>query len=137
MALEETPFHNDSNWAFMYVVLSLIPVAFVAVAVYSTYRHRAMAARGRDVEMAMRSQPPQRPRYPWRDVVMAPERRQHSNPYEAQAAPSREQEADEHTADRNDNTTGIAVSGTYAYEMANGEPGNSRRDAPDFEAVPL
>ncbi|KAI4868258.1 hypothetical protein F4820DRAFT_445166 [Hypoxylon rubiginosum] len=133
MAPEKTPLRNDSNWTFMYVVLGLIPVAFVAVTVYSTCR---TMERGNDIEMAVQTQPSQRPRFPWREAVTAPGRPQHSNPYEVQAASSREKQADRHTGD-NENTTGIAVSGLYEYGKADDKPSNSRRYSQDFEAVPL
>ncbi|KAI0883321.1 uncharacterized protein GGS22DRAFT_195471 [Annulohypoxylon maeteangense] len=61
----------DSNWTFMYVVLSLIPVAFVAVAVLSTRRDKAIQREKSDMEMAIvrRQTWP-----PWRKATSGPKR---------------------------------------------------------------
>ncbi|KAK8041184.1 hypothetical protein PG994_014191 [Apiospora phragmitis] len=41
----EDPFKGDgTNWTPLYVILFLIPVLFVAIAVYSTWRDRRAAA---------------------------------------------------------------------------------------------
>jgi uncharacterized membrane protein len=44
-----TEVHFGSNWTAIYVVLGAIPVVFVIVAVYSTWRER-MTKRQRDLE---------------------------------------------------------------------------------------
>ncbi|KAI1776009.1 hypothetical protein F4818DRAFT_440388 [Hypoxylon cercidicola] len=149
MAPEKTPFHYDSNWTFMYVVLGLIPVAFIAAAVYSNCQHKT-TERGNDIEMAVRAQPPQRPRFPWREEIATSERPQDSNPYEAQAASklpispsqfghrtgiaSRDQETNENTRGSGENPThDVAVPGPYGYN----ESRNGRIHPQDFEFVPL
>ncbi|KAL7625628.1 hypothetical protein AAE478_004848 [Parahypoxylon ruwenzoriense] len=60
---------NDSNWTFMYVVLGLIPFAFVAIALFSTWRDEA-ARKEPDYEM---TRPYQRSWFPWREAVAASE----------------------------------------------------------------
>ncbi|KAI1758556.1 hypothetical protein GGR53DRAFT_516726 [Hypoxylon sp. FL1150] len=124
MAPEKTPFHNDSNWTFMYIVLGLIPVAFVAVAVYSSCQKTA-TKRGNDIEMAN----PSRPSFP---------RWKYSDPYESRAVsippapPSKDQWADQYKGRRSGNfICGIAVSGDGNSESS------SRRPSQDFENVPF
>ncbi|KAI6090950.1 hypothetical protein F4821DRAFT_255695 [Hypoxylon rubiginosum] len=136
MAPDKTPFHNDSNWTFMYVILGLIPVAFVAVAVYSSCQNTAIK-RGNDIEMAT---PSRRPRFPWKEPIETFQRRQHSNPYEAEAAsipptpPPKDQEVGGHKGRRNQNIIyGVAISGNGDGD---GES-SSRKLSQDLENVPF
>ncbi|KAI1451993.1 hypothetical protein F4805DRAFT_463221 [Annulohypoxylon moriforme] len=61
----------DSNWTVMYVMLSLIPVAFAAVAILSVRRDKATQREKHDIEMAIIHR---RARFPWREAVGHPER---------------------------------------------------------------
>ncbi|KAI1377467.1 hypothetical protein F4677DRAFT_59587 [Hypoxylon crocopeplum] len=68
MSTEGTPLYNDSNWTFMYVLLGLIPIVFVAVAFYSLWRDRAIQ-RQDDIEMAVYARTFHQAWFPWRDAV--------------------------------------------------------------------
>ncbi|KAI1214519.1 uncharacterized protein F4807DRAFT_848 [Annulohypoxylon truncatum] len=71
----------DSNWTFMYVLVCLIPVAFVAVAILSMRRDKATKREKDDIEMAIMHQ---RTWFPWRKAASDSERSKDSqgrNPY--------------------------------------------------------
>lgn len=72
MAIENPQLYNNSNWTFMYVVLSLIPVAFVAVSLISIRRDR-MARRQSDIETADRGPVFERAWFPRREAIAASE----------------------------------------------------------------
>ncbi|KAI0167164.1 hypothetical protein GGR52DRAFT_91556 [Hypoxylon sp. FL1284] len=142
MAPDKTPLRDDSNWAFMYVVLALIPVAFVAIAVYSTRQNTTTVGGRGDIEMAVRAQPSRRP---WRE----PETPQRPSP--AQAASSSvvpspfsghrasglagHQEAKGHvrTGGRGKNPT----KGPYEYGNENDGLDHNTNNSQHFENVPL
>ncbi|KAI0119134.1 hypothetical protein F4814DRAFT_410697 [Daldinia grandis] len=71
MALKGTPplpSNNNSNWTFMYILLGLIPVTFIAIAVFAVWRDKRTPPR--DIEMA--ALPSQRV-LPWQEAVAASE----------------------------------------------------------------
>ncbi|KAI1404520.1 hypothetical protein F4819DRAFT_483474 [Hypoxylon fuscum] len=119
MPVEQTSFHNDSNWTFMYVILGLIPVLFVAVAMYSVWRDRSIL-RQNDFEMAVFDQTCQRSRFPWREAIAASERRGHS-PYTVHPAQAK---------------TKSSVSPLSIGRQTRGS-GKSQGGSQDFEDVPL
>ncbi|KAI0201091.1 hypothetical protein F4808DRAFT_460293 [Astrocystis sublimbata] len=45
MEAPETAVHYDSDWTAIYVVIGAIPVVFVGVALYTTWRERIRARR--------------------------------------------------------------------------------------------
>ncbi|KAI2623378.1 hypothetical protein GGR54DRAFT_638612 [Hypoxylon sp. NC1633] len=63
--------YNDSNWMFAYVLLCLVPVAFVSIALYSAWRGKAAGQGQRDIEMGIQNQ---RVESPWRGAMEWPGR---------------------------------------------------------------
>ncbi|KAI0379852.1 hypothetical protein F5Y04DRAFT_289712 [Hypomontagnella monticulosa] len=113
MEVDETPIYNDGNWTFLYVILGLIPIAFISIAIFSLARDRITQSQNSngDIEMvAVTSNPP---RY-WREWFAEPE---------------------EQTPNRNPRK-GAKVPGGGEPSARPGK-GKINRSPPGFEEIPL